>query len=138
MLGEILGRSAGDIVAEEVLCLFLLARPPRVSIFPGFAKVSCDVALASALRGVLAALNFADLAESVGVLSLSSGLLLVSIVGKTGCAPEAAAAGNMISSIGSSAAWAEPSCSSCFADIDWLLGIFINVAGVTGSLAVAF
>ena len=104
MLGEIFGRSAGEIVADDVLCRFLLARPPpRVSILPGFANVSCEVALPNTPRGVLAALIFADLAESVGVFSLSSPVLLVTTDASTGGALEAAASGNMMSSIGSSA-----------------------------------
>src|ERR1700710_2423361 len=71
ILGEILGRSAGDIVADEVPCRFLLARPPlRFSTFPGLANVSCDVPRANALLGVLAALILTDFAERVGVLSL--------------------------------------------------------------------
>ena len=45
---------------------------------PGFTKVSDEPVRVKALRGVLLAVNFADLAESVGVLSLSSPVLLIS------------------------------------------------------------
>ena len=67
MLGEILGRKAGEMAADDVLCLFLLPRPlvlPSVLDLLG----SCGVILAKALLGVLMALSLADLADIVGVL----------------------------------------------------------------------
>jgi len=101
MLGDILGLRAGEIVAEEVLCLFLFARPPRPSTFPGFANFSTDSDRINALLGVLDAVSFTDLADIVGVVSLSAPALLVSIVASRGGATETAA-GNIISSISSS------------------------------------
>ena len=67
MLGEILGRKAGEIAADEVLCLFLLPRPPVLLSVLDLLD-SCGVILANALLGVLVALILADLADSVGVL----------------------------------------------------------------------
>lgn len=84
MLGEILGLNAGEIVALEVVGLFLLARPPRPSTLPGFANFSIDSDRINALLGVLEAVSLADLADIVGVDSLSSPALLVSIVASTG------------------------------------------------------
>lgn len=69
MLGEILGRNAGEMAAEEVLCLFLFPRPPfLLSSLADLLNESCELVFAKALLGVLVALNFADLADKVGVL----------------------------------------------------------------------
>lgn len=130
MLGDILGRRAGEMVAEEVLCLFLLARPPRPSTFPGFANTSADSDRINMVLGVLEAVSFADFADNVGVVSLSSPALLVSIVASTGGATETAA-GNIISSMSSSPSLGRPACSIAFDDSAWSLGILIRVAGVT-------
>ena len=42
MLGEILGRNAGDIAAEDVLWRFLAPRPPRPSTLAGLLNVSWE------------------------------------------------------------------------------------------------
>ena len=69
MLGEILGRKAGEMAAEEVLCLFLFPRPAALpSDLEDLLKESCGAGFAKALLGVLVALNLADLADRVGVL----------------------------------------------------------------------
>jgi hypothetical protein len=133
ILGEIFGRKAGDIVAEEVLCRFLLARPPRFSTLPGFAKVSWEAFLTIAPLGVLAALVLADLDNRVGVLSPDAEFWPASAPIKPACTGGAAASGNMISSIGSSRSCEGMLCS-IFVGMAWLLGILIKVAGVTGLL----
>jgi hypothetical protein len=67
MLGEILGRKAGDMAAEFVPCRFL---PDRIlaldSGLLGILGESTDGVMAAVL-GVLEALNLADLADIVGV-----------------------------------------------------------------------
>lgn len=84
MLGDIFGRRAGDNTAEEVLCRFLFDLAPRGSgfmdLFESASRFSCD--FKAAIRGVLVALNLALLADKVGVLSLSSLALPVSIFGR--------------------------------------------------------
>jgi hypothetical protein len=79
MLGDILGRKAGEIAADDVLCLFLAPLPPlRLSILTDLVKESVEPVLARALRGVLVALIFADLADCTES-SGSSGFLETSI-----------------------------------------------------------
>jgi hypothetical protein len=63
ILGDILGLRAGDMAAEDVLCLFLLPRAPLASDLPGLLKDSDEVFFGSAPRGVLSALTLADLAD---------------------------------------------------------------------------
>src|SRR5690348_3162727 len=111
ILEDILGLSAGEIVAFEVLCRFLLPRATRPSTFPGLANFSTDSDRINVLRGVLMALSFADLADIVGVVSLSSPALLVSIVASTGGATETAA-GSIISSMSSSPSLGVVCCAS--------------------------
>ena len=131
-MGEILGRSAGEMVAELVLCLFLPPRPPRLSTFSGFTKPSCKLFFASAPLGVLEALNLADLAERVGVLSSSSGILLVSILSRSEFSVGGAAASGSIMSSRSR----RGSIGCCkFCGEPCLLGSRIKVAGVTRSPA---
>ena len=66
MLGDILGRKAGEIAACEVLCRFLLILPPRF----GLLRFSLDpfAAFIPEDRGVLSALSFGVFADKVGVL----------------------------------------------------------------------
>lgn len=135
MLGDIFGRNAGDIAAEEVLCLFLLPLPLfLLSILTFFVKESCEPVLASALRGVLVALSFADLTESVGSSCCSFGVLDTSICRPTGRAGPVAASGRLISSIGSPALFGVFLRSAVSGDKPSLLGSLIRVAGVTGLL----
>lgn len=97
MLGEILGLRAGDTVACEMLCLFLLERPPR----EGFDSSSCELFenLMPVERGVLSALSLGVLADKVGVLSPSSRPMLVSISSKVRDETSAAATPKEMSSI---------------------------------------
>jgi hypothetical protein len=69
MLGEIFGIRAGEIWADEVLCLFLVVRGPDFNsdlLCPPVG--SGDISgLMTEVRGVLFAVNFGVFAESVGV-----------------------------------------------------------------------
>lgn len=69
MLGEIFGRSAGEMVADVVLPLFLPLRavPGLLSILCGLLNPSSGPALGSMVRGVLLALPLVVVPESVGV-----------------------------------------------------------------------
>ena len=67
MLGEILGRKAGDIAAEFVLCRFLLVLMLALDSARFGKSVESIDGVVAAVLGVLEALTPAVLAEIVGV-----------------------------------------------------------------------
>ena len=136
MLGEILGRNAGEIAADIVLCLFLFPRPPPLFSGRGVCPSESEGLLSEAPLGVLVALSLADLAESVGVLCSSSLCPSTSIRNPVGREVGAAASGRLISSIGSLLALGCCIISALPGVPRSFLGIFINVAGVTALLDV--
>ena len=69
MLGEIFGIRAGEIWADEVLCLFLAVRSPDFDSDFLCAPVGSDDirGLMAEVRGVLFAVNFGVFAEIAGM-----------------------------------------------------------------------
>ena len=134
MLGEIFGRRAGDIVAEEVPWRFLLPRGPiRDSGLLTLPESSGENTrgVAAALFGVPVALNLADLADNVGVVSPSTEAPAAASSARGSPTADSGRARSCIASSSSNIKSPDPVGSGRF---PCAVGSLINVDGVAGSL----